>query len=81
MPAVRIPITILCLPNVESGRRPIVKFFKFYSGLFVLVHVHISQFGVHVECKARDLHDFFNVAWQTVDVRKAHKIVMKSGIV
>ena len=35
---------------------------------------------VHVECRARDLHDFFNVAWQTVDVRKARKIVMKSEI-
>ena len=30
---------------------------------------------------ARDLHDFLNVAWQTVDVRKACKIVMKSEIV
>ena len=35
----------------------------------------------HVECKARDSHDFFNVAWKTVDVRKARKIVMKSDIV
>ena len=43
MPAVSIPITILRLPNVESGRRPIMKIFKFYSGLFVLVHVRISQ--------------------------------------
>ena len=34
-----------------------------------------------MECKARDLHDFFNVASQTVDVRKARKIVMKSDIV
>ena len=34
-----------------------------------------------MECRARDLHDFFNVAWQTVDVRKARKIVMKSKIV
>ena len=39
MPAVSIPITILCLPNVESGRRPIMKIFKDYSGLFDLVHV------------------------------------------
>ena len=36
---------------------------------------------MHVECRARDLHDFFNVARQTVDVRKACKIVMKSEIV
>ena len=43
MLAVSIPITILRLPNVESGRRPIMKIFKFYSGLFVLVHVRISQ--------------------------------------
>ena len=34
-----------------------------------------------MECRARDLHDFFNVAWQTVDVRKAREIVMKSDIV
>ena len=33
----------LRLPNVESGRRLIMKIFKFYSGLFVLVHVRISQ--------------------------------------
>ena len=31
-----------------------------------------------MECRARDLHDFLNVTWQTVDVRKARKIVMKS---
>ena len=37
--------------------------------------------GGHVECRACDLHDFFNVALQTVDVRKARKIVMKSEIV
>ena len=36
---------------------------------------------MHVESRARDLHDFFNVAWQTVDVGKARKIVMKSEIV
>ena len=35
---------------------------------------------MHVECRARDLQDFFNVAWQTVDVRKARKTVMKSDI-
>ena len=29
---------------------------------------------------ARDLHDFLNIAWQTVDVRKAHKMVMKIEI-
>ena len=34
-----------------------------------------------MECRARDLHDFVNVASQTVDVRKARKIVMKSDIV
>ena len=34
-----------------------------------------------MECRARDVHDFFNVAWQTVDVRKAHEIVTKSKIV
>ena len=30
-----------------------------------------------MESRARDLHDFFNVAWQMVDVGKARKIVMK----
>ena len=29
MPAVRIRITILRLPNVESGRRPIMEIFNF----------------------------------------------------
>ena len=41
MPAVGIPITILRLPNVESGWGPIIKIFTFYSGLFVLVHVQL----------------------------------------
>ena len=36
---------------------------------------------MHVACRARDLHDFFNVAWQAVDVKKARKIVMISEIV
>ena len=36
---------------------------------------------MRVECRARDLHDFINVVWQTVDVRKARKIVKKSEIV
>ena len=63
-----------------------MKKFKFYSGLFVFVHVRISQckfgcYGVRVECRACDLHDFFNVTWQTVDIRKARKIVMKNAIV
>ena len=34
-----------------------------------------------MESRARDLHDFFNVARQTVDVGKARKIVMISDIV
>ena len=34
-----------------------------------------------MECRARDLHDFFNVALQTVDVRKVRKSVMKREIV
>ena len=59
---------------------------KFYSGLFVFVHLRISRsefrcHGVNMGRRARDLHDFLNVAWQTVDVRKARKIVMKSEIV
>ena len=31
--------------------------------------------------RSRDLHDFLSVAWQTDDVNKACKIVMKSKIV
>ena len=34
-----------------------------------------------MESRARDLHDFFNVASQTVDVRKWPNIVMESKIV
>ena len=34
-----------------------------------------------MECRARDLYVSFNVTLQTVDVRKARKIVMKSEIV
>ena len=37
------PFTILRLPNVESGRRPIINISKFYSGLFIMVHVQIIQ--------------------------------------
>ena len=33
-----------------------------------------------MECRARDLHDFFNVAMQTVDVVVARKTVTKSEI-
>ena len=36
---------------------------------------------MHVECRARNLHDFFNHASQTVDIRKSRKIVMESKIV
>ena len=36
---------------------------------------------MHVECRARDLHDFFNVASQAVDVRKSIKIIIESKIV
>ena len=43
MSQVSILITILRLPYVEAGRRPIMKITKFYSGLFVLVHLQISQ--------------------------------------
>ena len=43
VPTLSIPITILCLPNAESRWRPFMKIFKFYSGLFVLVHVQLSQ--------------------------------------
>ena len=59
-----------------------MEIFKFYSDLFVLVHVRIRQcefqwHGLHMEYMARDWHDFLNVAWQTVDVRKARKMVIK----
>ena len=54
-------------------------FFKFYTGLFVLksVNANFEDMG----CTWNVGHDFFNVAWQTVDVRKTGKIVMKSEIV
>ena len=62
-----------------------MEIFKFYSDLFVLVHVQIRQCEfqwhmLHMECMASDWHDFLNVAWQTVDVRKARKMVMKIEI-
>ena len=34
-----------------------------------------------MECRAHDCHNFLNDAWQTVDVRKAREMVMKSEIV
>ena len=34
-----------------------------------------------MECRARDLHGFFNVASQAVDVRKSRKIVMERKVV
>ena len=34
-----------------------------------------------MECRARDKHDFLNATLQTVDVRKACKMVMESEIV
>ena len=34
-----------------------------------------------MECRARDWHDFLNVAWQTLNVRKAHTMVMKGETV
>ena len=37
--------------------------------------------GLHVECMTRDWHNFLNVAWQTLDVRKARQKVMKIEIV
>ena len=33
-----------------------------------------------MECRERDWHEFLNVSLQTVDVRKARKMVMKSEI-
>ena len=30
---------------------------------------------MHVECWARDLHDFLNVTYQLVNARKTHKLV------
>ena len=49
--------------------------------MYESANANFDDMGLHVECRACDLHDFFNVTWQTVDVRKAHKIVMKSKIV
>ena len=44
--------------------------------MYESVSAYFDDMGVYLECWARDLHDFFNVAWQTVDLRKARKIVM-----
>ena len=81
MPRVSIPITILRLPNVESGRRPIIEKIKILLR-FIYVGTGTNQsMRILMTLGACDLHDFFNVAWQTVDVRKARKIVMKGEIV
>ena len=49
--------------------------------MYESVNANIDDMGCNVECRARDLYVSFNVTWQTVDVRKARKIVMKSEIV
>ena len=49
--------------------------------MYESVDANFDDMGMHMECRARDLHDFFNVGWQTVGVRKEHKIVMKSDFV
>ena len=46
--------------------------------MYESVDANFDDMEMHVECRALDLHDFFNVGWQTVGVRKEHKIVMKS---
>ena len=65
-----------------------MKIFKFYSrdrficfGTCTNQSMRILMTSDAVECRARDLHDFFNVASQTVDVRKSRKIVTESEIV
>ena len=85
MPAVGIPITILRLPNVKSvgshreNFQILLRFICF--GTCTNQSMQILMTWVHVECRARDLYLSFNVTWQTVDVRKARQIVMKSEIV
>ena len=56
---------------------PVYLFWYMYES----VDANFDDMGMHFECRARDLHDFFNVGWQTVGERKEHKIVMKSDIV
>ena len=74
------------LPS-SQGSVPLRKFSYFtLVYFFFLVHVRIKQcvfrwHELHVECLARDLHYFLNFTWQTVDVRKARKMVMESEIV
>ena len=59
---------------------------KLCSGLFFGVHVPIKQWKfrghvLHMECWAPDWHDFLNVTWQTVEVRKVPKMVIESELV
>ena len=59
MLAVCILIAMLRRYDNKPWRSPVVEFFKFYSGLFVLVHVQIKQsdfrgHGLQVECWTRD---------------------------
>ena len=85
MPTGSTPITSLRLLNVDSGRRPIIKFSNYtpvylFWFMYQSVNANFNDMGEHVEFRARDLH-FFNVTWQAVDVSKARKIAMKSEIV
>ena len=82
MAEVSIQSTMLRWSTFESGRHPIVEMFIFDSSLFVLLHARIMQCKfrwhmLHMEYWACNWHDFPNVAWQPVDVRKACKMVMK----
>ena len=44
MPAVKsIPITILRLPKVESGRRPMMKIFKFKNSVYLFWYMYKSD--------------------------------------
>ena len=49
---------------------------RFYLGLYA----NLDDMGCTWNARARDWHDFLNIARQTVDVRKVRKMVIKSKL-
>ena len=86
MPAVSIPITILRLPYVESGRRPIIKNSNFtpvylFLYMYKIANANFDAMGCtwnagHVICMPSSTSR--GKLWTS---EKARKIVMKSEIV
>ena len=73
MPAVRIPITILRLPDVESGRRPIMKKFNF-TPVYLFLYMYESANANFDGMGASDLHDFFNACGKPWKSEKRAKL-------